>query len=169
MPIKIALVGPESTGKSTLSEQLAKHFNGKFVPEFARDYVANLSRPYTLQDIEYIAEQQLKLEESSSEALLFCDTNLLVTKIWAEHAFGTCPPFILNNWQAQNYSLHLLMNIDLPWQADPLREHPHLRQFFFDWYERELKQAKVLYKIVSGNETERLKQAIGIVEFHLKL
>lgn len=164
MPIKIALVGPESTGKSTLSQQLAKHFNGHFVPEFARTYIAQLNRPYTLNDIEFIAEQQLKLEERASADLLFCDTNLLVTKIWAEHAFGNCPEYIAQHWQPGNYHLHLLMNIDLPWQPDPLREHPHLRSFFFEWYERELKQEKVPYQIVSGNEMERFKLATGIVE-----
>ena len=167
---RIAIVGPESTGKSILSEQLAKHYNSLFVAEYAREYIEQLQRDYTIEDIETIARMQLKNENELAlqcNNILICDTNLLVTKIWAEHAFGTCPEFISQHWKANDYSLHLLMQIDLPWEFDAQREHPHKRKFFFDWYERELKSAKANYTIIEGNEEQRLLNAIAAIDTFL--
>ena len=165
--IKIAVVGPESTGKSTLTKQLAQHYSVPYVLEYAREYLENLIRPYTLEDIISISKRQLELEREAilaSSRILFCDTNLLVSKIWAENAFKSCPEFIAKNWIAGDYRLHLLMQVDLPWEYDSQREHPHLRKFFFDWYERELKVAKANYAIISGNQEERLLDAIKAVD-----
>lgn len=171
-PLKIAIVGPESTGKSSITVQLAKHYHASMVAEQARDYIQKLQRPYTLQDITAIAQLQIEAEAqefAQTQSLLICDTTVLVTKIWAENAFQTCPEFILHKWDQQDYGLHLLMNIDLPWEADPQREHPHLRTFFFNWYENELIKAKANYCIISGLEEERLSNAIAAVDNFLKL
>ncbi len=162
------MVGPESTGKSTLSQQLVQHYNCALVPEFARDYIGKLKRKYTLEDIAFIAKEQLQLEKQAQGKMLICDTNLLVTKIWAEHAFRSCPKFISDNWNPADYDLHLLMNIDLPWEADPQREHPNLRTFFFDWYKRELIESKVNFSIISGNSFERQSAAIKVIDAFLK-
>ena len=160
--LKVAITGPESTGKSTLSEKLAVHYNTVWVPEYARTYIQALDRPYTLQDIEEIAKGQLELEQRLSKQannLIFVDTDLLVIKIWSEHAFGSCPDWILHKLKQQDYNLYLLMGVDLPWEPDPQREHPHLRQFFYDWYKRELEALQVPYVEVSGQHAFRLEEA----------
>lgn len=168
--IKIAIVGPESTGKSVLSKQLAEYYNCKYVPEMAREYIANLNRPYQLDDILEISKIQLQKEQelaNDSDDLLICDTTLLVTKIWALNAFKTCPEFIFEKYQANDYSLHLLMQIDLPWEFDAQREHPEQREFFFTWYARELKASNANYCIISGSNEHRLKSAVTAIDAHL--
>ncbi|PTX19660.1 NadR type nicotinamide-nucleotide adenylyltransferase [Pontibacter mucosus] len=170
--IKIAITGPESTGKSTLAEQLAARYNTVWVPEYARTYVGNLGRPYTLEDIENIARGQLALEREQQEqanTILFADTDMLVLKIWSEHAFGHCPAWIEEELQQQKYNLSLLMGVDLPWEPDPQREHPHLRQFFYEWYKRELEALQTPFVEISGQHQERLQQATQHVEQLLQL
>ncbi|MHC2990674.1 ATPase [Pontibacter sp. HJ8] len=160
--LKVAITGPESTGKSTLSEKLAAHYDTVWVPEYARTYMAQLDRPYTLQDIEEIAKGQLALEErlqQQARDVFFVDTDLVVIKIWSEHAFGHCPNWILEKLKQQDYNLYLLMGVDLPWEPDPQREHPHLRQFFYDWYKRELEALQVPFVEVTGQHASRLDQA----------
>ena len=159
----IAITGPESTGKSTVAQQLATHFNTLWVPEFARDYIAELNRDYTLDDLENIARGQLKQQqqaEATNPEILFTDTELLVIKIWSENAFGTCPEWILEALKNQRCDLYLLMNIDLPWEPDPQREHPHLRPYFFDLYKAELERLNFPYKVISGSEKERIAAAL---------
>ena len=163
---RIAITGPESTGKSSLCFQLAKHFKTYCVEEYARNYIDDLKRPYNLDDIIKIAKHQLsnenKLAEKANE-FLFCDTELIVTKIWSEHKFGICPEWILENIESHKYELYLLCNIDLEWEADPQREHPHLRQHFFDLYKQELEKREYNFGIVSGEGDERLQNAIKLI------
>lgn len=161
--LKVAITGPESTGKSTLSQQLAAHYNTVWVPEYARTYIEELNRPYTLQDLEAIARGQIDLEtqmQEQAKGVLFADTDLLVIKIWSEHAFGECPDWVLQKLKQQDYNLYLLMGVDLPWEPDPQREHPHLRQYFYDWYKRELETLQVPFVEISGQHSSRLEQAI---------
>ena len=162
--IKVAITGPESTGKSTLAAQLATHYQTVWVPEFARSYIAELPQRYTPQDIEQIAHGQLAALQHASPAankILFADTDLLVIKIWFTHAFGYCPDWILEALEKQNFELYLLLNVDLPWQADEQREHPHLRQFFYDWYKRELAQYGFPFAEISGSQEERFQNALN--------
>jgi len=169
--LKIAVTGPESTGKSTVSEQLAKFYNTIWVPEFARTYIGNIDIPYTLHDIEAIAKGQYELETKlSKEAgkLLFSDTDMLVLKIWSEHAFGKCPAYIAEKLEQQNYNLYLLMGVDLPWEPDPQREHPHLREFFYNWYKRELQNLKAPFVEISGKEQDRFEKARKQVDLLLQ-
>lgn len=164
---KIAITGPESTGKSTIAKALATHYNSAWVPEYARDYLNSLKRPYTQEDLLLIAKGQIALENELLKAqnrFLFCDTDLLVLKIWAEYKYGKADPFILHNYQNSQYDLFLLMAIDLPWHHDPQREHPEKRKFFFDWFENELKQKNVNYVVVKGNQEERLQNAIKNID-----
>ncbi|MFO7999042.1 MAG: ATP-binding protein [Bacteroidales bacterium] len=159
---KIAITGPESTGKSRLARELANHYRDVFVPEFAREYIDKLQRPYTESDILHIAKNQLKLESDlapGARRFLFCDTELIVAKIWSLHKYGRCDPYILQQIEKNSYSLYLLCDIDLPWQADEQREHPHLRKYFFNWYQRELEDYGFPYVIVSGPGRQRLQGA----------
>lgn len=163
---KIAIVGPESTGKSTLSRQLADYYHATWVPEFAREYLNKLNRTYQKHDLLTIAQGQLALEDeaAANHKLIFCDTNLLVIKIWSEYKYGDCHPWILEKIKQRSYDLHLLTNIDLPWQEDPQREHPEARVQLFHIYKNELVQMGVKFEIISGEKEERLHQAIGIVD-----
>lgn len=168
---KVAVVGPESTGKSTLCQQLAHHFDTAFVPEVARKYLGNLGRPYTRTDVETIARLQLEEEDikcREARAVLFCDTTLLVIKIWMIHAYGSCPDWILNSLQTRHYDLHLLTDIDLPWTPDPLREHPEKREFFRNWYKKELVSGKVAWSWVRGDSGERLQSALTSIKNHIE-
>lgn len=167
---RIAIVGPESTGKSTLSKQLALHYNTVWAPEFARDYLTSLNRNYIYDDLLTIAQNQLLLEEKVSNTtgkMVFCDTNLLVIKIWSLHRYGKVDQWIEQQLQNHKYDMQLLCNIDFPWEEDPLREHPHLRQFFFDWYKKELDDAGANYKIISGTGASRFHNAVEIIDSQL--
>lgn len=169
--IKIAITGPESTGKSELSMKLAKHYQTVFVPEYARIYIDNLDRPYNCEDILEIAKGQIEMEqklEREASGFLFTDTELTVTRIWSLHKCGYCHPWIEEQIAVHKYDLILLCDVDLPWEFDPQREHPHLRKFFFDWYYNELSQRDENFEVVSGIGDNRLNNAIGIIEkrFH---
>src|SRR5690606_9681098 len=138
--IKIAIVGPESTGKSTITKQLATYFDTVWVPEYAREYCEGLNREYTLADEVNIFYGQLALEERMSTLvkhdLMFCDTMVLTVKIWCDHLFGGTPIPVLTKLAEQNYDFYLLMDIDLPWQEDELRDFPQLREHFMNiWHE----------------------------------
>jgi NadR type nicotinamide-nucleotide adenylyltransferase len=168
---RIAIVGPECTGKSTLAEQLAKHYNTCFVPEYAREYIDKLKGPYTLDDIVEISKGQMKQEDelaAKANKILVCDTNLIVTKIWAEFKYKQCPAWIKENIAKRKYSLHLLTDIDIPWEADPQREHPHLRRELFEIYRNELVLEKVPFELISGKPEMRLQQAITAINKLLK-
>ncbi len=170
--MKIAITGPESTGKSNLASQLSQHFSTVFVPEYAREYIDNLWRPYNEDDLLQIAKGQLHLEEKMlprANKLLFCDTEMTVMKIWSLHKYGRCHPHILQKLHEQSYGLVLLCNVDLQWEADHQREHPKHRKFFFDWYITELNLQGANYAIVSGLGNDRLNNALSEVQKYLDL
>jgi NadR type nicotinamide-nucleotide adenylyltransferase len=159
---KVAITGPESTGKSTLTKQLAEYFCEPFVPEFARDFLTKKGGLYTETDLVLIADGQIQSENSflpKATRFLFCDTEMTVMKIWSEVKFKTCSPRILQLLDEQEYVLYLLCSPDIPWQDDPLREHPHLREELFEIYVNELEKAQRNYIVVKGNEHERFIQA----------
>jgi NadR type nicotinamide-nucleotide adenylyltransferase len=163
----IAITGPESTGKSILSEQLASHYNTAWVPEYAREYLELLGKPYNEEDILHIAHGQLShedLQRSKANGYLFCDTELVVTKIWSEVKYKRCDPWILDTIASHRYELYLLCDIDLPWQYDPLREHPDQRQYLFDLYYNELKSRNYPFEVVRGTGPARLAHAVGLID-----
>jgi len=160
--IKVAIIGPESTGKSELCRQLAKEYNTIFVPEFARNYLTNLGRPYTYEDVIYIGEQQMLLEkehEKRANKILFCDTNLITIKIWLQVVFNKVPFYLDVLIDKNKYDKTLLLDIDLPWQDDPLREHPNRRNEILDLHVNELKLSKTEFALISGKGIERLQNA----------
>jgi NadR type nicotinamide-nucleotide adenylyltransferase len=165
--IRIAITGPESTGKSVLTQALAKHYQANNVRECARDYVKYLDRNYNYFDLLVIAQRQLyneRQKEKLAHRYLFCDTELTVLKIWAMHRFEKCHPWILSKLDEIKYDLYLLCDIDLPWEFDPLREHPDLRQYFFDLYHQELSSRKLPFAVISGEGEERLQNAIEAID-----
>ncbi|HOY33317.1 MAG TPA: ATP-binding protein [Bacteroidales bacterium] len=165
--IRIAITGPESTGKSLLSQELAAHYHTAYVPEYAREYISHLDREYNYEDLEIIAKGQIAGQikaEKNANGLLFCDTELTVIKIWAEHRYNKCPLWISENLEKYPYDLYLLCNVDLPWENDPQREHPHLRSYFFNWYLKELQGRNVFFAIVEGNGMSRFNNALQAVD-----
>jgi NadR type nicotinamide-nucleotide adenylyltransferase len=167
---KVAITGPESTGKSTLAQQLAHHYGEIWVPEFARTYIEGLAHHYTAADVEQIACGQLgQYRQALAQAgrFIFADTDLLVIKIWMLHAYGACPDWILRALEQQDFDLYLLMQVDLPWQDDPQREHPHLRTYFYEWYKRELQAYGFPFAEIGGDQDHRRQHAIRAIESHL--
>lgn len=167
---KIAITGPESTGKSTLSKQLAEYYKCVLVEEYAREYIDGLKRPYTQEDILKIAKRQKEIEfqkTKDASTISISDTELIVTKIWSEIKYQSCHPWIIENIEKQDYALYLLCDIDLPWQDDPQREHPHLRKHLFNLYKQELKSRNLNFKIITGKSDERFKDACRYIDAYL--
>ena len=165
--LRVALTGPESTGKTTLSRLLAAHYHTAWAPEYAREYLEARTPRYTLADLEAIAHGQLAAEEAAAaraHRVVFCDTDLLVIKIWSEHAFGHCPEWILRRIEKQRYDLVLLLDVDLAWEPDPLREHPTHRQHFYDLYHAELSSQVSNFAEISGPPARRFEQACYLVD-----
>ncbi len=164
---RVAIIGPECTGKSELSEFLAGHYETSWVPEYARGYLDNLVRPYNQDDLTTIARGQLRIEDEfarTANGVLFCDTNLHVIKIWSHFKYGEVDSEILGLIEERSYDLYLLTNIDIPWEEDPQREHPDKREELYDLYLSELKNQPVPFVEISGDRKERRETAIRAVE-----
>ncbi|NHA06708.1 ATP-binding protein [Mucilaginibacter sp. HC2] len=167
---KIAVVGPESTGKSTMSDYLAAHYQTIAVPEFSREYCAALTAPCTWQDEINMFQGQLALEASllpKANQILICDTTFLTVKIWSEHMFGKAPQEVLDELPKHPYDFYLLLDIDLPWQDDPLRNFPELREHFMTVWHKELSALQANYVVISGMGNERYENAVKAVDAFL--
>lgn len=166
---KVVVIGPESTGKSTLSEKLATHFNTVWTPEYAREYIDQLQRSYEQQDLLEIARVQLLLEDEQKKKardLLICDTDLYVIKVWSEHKYGDCDAQILDQIARQQCDLYLLTYIDQPWEEDPQREYPdpEMRQYFYNIYKDIVMQSGVPFVEISGDYARREALAVAAVQ-----
>lgn len=163
---KVVVIGPESTGKTVMARFLAGFFKTAWVPEFARYYIDNLNRPYHKEDLLKIAEGQLKWEDekaSTTNDLLICDTDLIVIKVWSEYKYHSCAQKILTEIQNRKYDLYLLMGTDIPYEKDPQRENPKLRDYFYGIYKKELDRPDVKYVEIWGSMEERKKKAIKAI------
>lgn len=178
---KIVIIGPESTGKSTLCKALADHYQSEWCPEYARAYLLEHGTDYRFEDLLTIAKGQLALEDKTTAALqqridaangeekvwpLFIDTDMYVMKTWCEFVFKRCHPFILQQLVLRTYDHYLLCNTDLPWVKDELREYPDnaTRQHLFLMYKDALVHQSVPWTLVSGTSTDRLRHAIEAVD-----
>lgn len=174
--IKIVLFGPESTGKTTLSSHLARHYNSVWVPEYARTYLQtkwnNVRKTCETVDLLPIAVGQMKLENNLAQktnSVLICDTDLLETKVYSEAYYsGTCDP-LLEKYAIENtYDLYFLTYIDVPWEADELRDKPHERERMFKAFESALIKYNKPYVLLKGDKKERLDTAIKHIDKLLK-
>lgn len=168
---KIVIIGPESTGKSTLCEQLAQRYNTMWCPEFAREYLMTNGTNYSYDDLLTIAKGQLAMEDEYAAMVhhtkpLFIDTDMYVMKVWCEFVFGKCHRFILDQIVARKYDLYLLCNTDLPWTKDELREYPDLktREKLHHIYKDIMMNQAVPWVEISGNDETRLNSAIIAVD-----
>lgn len=163
----IVITGPESTGKTTLTAELAAHFGVAWMPEFAREYIDLLNREYTETDLLEIAKGQLKREQEftlKSNGLLFFDTSLEVIKIWSEYKYGRCHPWILEQLKNQKHDLYLLCSPDIPWEYDPQQESPNERDELFKLYHQELTEQNTKFVEINGLNDLRLTKALHHVQ-----
>jgi len=170
---KIVVIGPESTGKSSLCEALAHHYQTDWAPEFAREYLTKYGTAYKPEDLLAIARGQLALEDKYSTAaeaagnrLLFIDTDMYVMKVWSEFVFGHCDPWILDQIALRRYDAYLLCRTDLPWTSDPLREYPdwESRDRLFHIYKDSLINQSTLWAEVGGQGEARIAAGISAVD-----
>jgi NadR type nicotinamide-nucleotide adenylyltransferase len=173
---RIVILGPESTGKTTLSKELAEHYDTQWVPEFARSFLLTYGMNYDYEDLLTIAQGQLALEKQTEKAvlhdpgnkdkLLFIDTNMYVMQVWCEFVFQKCHAWILEQIATRPYDLYLLCNVDLPWVKDQLREYPDLesRTRLYNIYKEILISQEVPWIDISGEYSHRLHVAIDAVD-----
>ena len=174
---KIVVIGPESTGKSTLCGYLADYYKTIWCSEFAREYLLENGTTYTVDDLITIAKGQLDAEQKHTVALqsqtdqtgiikpLIIDTDMYVMKVWAEYVFGTCPTFILDEINKQHYDLYLLCKPDIPWVKDELREYPSEkpRQELFQIYKDILINQQTPWVEISGDFEARNQKAVAAI------
>lgn len=172
---KIVIIGPESTGKSTLSAQLAAHYKTVWCPEFAREYLLQHGTTYTYNDLLQIAKGQIALEDATGAVaknnLYIIDTNMYVMKVWCEVVFNNCHTWILKQIAERPYDLYLLCDTDLPWVQDGLREYPDpaMRQRLFKMYKDLLINSGTKWAIISGTPEDRLEKSINIIDTTFRL
>ena len=169
--IKIALFGPESTGKTTLARQLAEYYKTEWVPEYAREYLQKKwdknQQICNVDDMLPIAYGQTKLENESTSIAnkyLFCDTNLLVTKVFSEVYYNFCDPILDQAAREHEYDLFFLTDIDVPWEKDDLRDGPDQRESVFAIFKQSLLDNNKPFVILSGDKNLRFKKAIAIID-----
>jgi NadR type nicotinamide-nucleotide adenylyltransferase len=166
---KIVVVGPESTGKTTLAQGLANYFGTVCVEEFARTFLKRQEGAYTETDLIPIAKGQFAEEQQllpSAKTFLICDTDALVVRIWSEWKYGRYDQAIEEGFKNDTRRYYLLTDIDLPWQADDLREHPDSqdRKGLFDAYHQLLVHRNETFDVVRGNGAQRLQNAVQFIK-----
>ena len=175
--VKVVLFGPESTGKTTLSLQLARYYNSVWVPEYAREYLQNKwndeRKTCEPKDLLPIAEGQMKLENELAQktnSVLICDTDLLETKVYSEaYYIGSCDTLLEKYALENKYDLYFLTYIDTPWEADDLRDKPEHRKEMFDAFESALIENKRPYVLLKGDKKTRLQTAVKHINKLLNL
>jgi NadR type nicotinamide-nucleotide adenylyltransferase len=171
---KIVVIGPESTGKSSLCAALSELYKTLWCPEYAREYLLAHGTDYSYNDLLTISKGQIQLEEehtlkiadSASSEYLFIDTDMYVMKVWCEFVFGQCHKFILDQIVARKYDGYLLCKPDIPWVKDELREYPDeaTRIRLYHYYKDLLIHQNTPWVEIEGGYDERTRKAIGFVE-----
>ncbi len=170
---KIVVTGPESTGKSLISEYLGEKLNVPWIPEFAREYISEINRPYTYSDVEHIAHSQI-LQLSEKEQLnppfLILDTWLIITKVWFEEVFKKYPSWIDAELGKHKIDLYLVCMPDVPWVPDPLRENGgEKREYLLNRYLEEIKKTGCNFVLISGIGESRYNNALFEVKKHFNI
>ena len=164
---RVAVVGAESTGKTTLAEQLARHYRTVLVPEYGRLYLDSKNAPCELEDIPRIARGHADCEDRlarEANRVLILDTELIITTLWSEYFFGECPEQVRREAGERSYDLYLLTANDVPWVDDPQRVGPESRGSFYDRVRRELETRGRRFVEISGTFERRFEQAVCAVD-----
>ena len=170
----VVVTGPESVGKTTLCRALSAHYRGAWEPEYARTYLESIPRHYTYDDVEHIARIQylmlLDYRYKNDGQYVFFDTYLIITKIWFQKVYGLVPQWIDGAILGSMIDFALLLEPDVPWEADPLRENgaAEQRRHLFNLYKQELEYFKIPYSIVGGNGEQRVKNSVNGIESFLR-
>jgi NadR type nicotinamide-nucleotide adenylyltransferase len=168
---RVVIIGPESTGKTELAQFLAKQYNTVYVPEFARNYVEQLNRPYTYEDIEIIAKEQIRLEKAyalNTNQILFFDTYLIITKVWFQVVYNKIPNWLDTAIRNSKIDLFLLTNTELPWIPDKVRENGgQMREKLFEIYKSELLHYGFNFSIITGTGKKRFNNALEEINYFL--
>jgi len=168
---RILITGPESTGKTQLSRELALFYGGAYVCEYAREYILNLGRPYEYRDVVHVAEQQVReyKESNPSQEWLFFDTWLIVTKVWFEVVYGRCPEWLEDEISKADFDLVLVCDIDIPWYPDPVRENGgERREELLRRYKEELDKFGMEWVVVTGSGQNRIEHAKQLINRKMK-
>lgn len=163
--IRVAITGPESCGKTSLAEDLAKYYNTQSIPEFSRDFLMKTGGKYSQEDLDTIANGQIKsIENFTSGKILISDTDMVVMYIWSMVVYGKVSQFIQEALKKQQFDLYILCDTDVPWTYDPLRENEFDRDDLFERYYKKLRELKYNFIIVKGSSEQRLQQAIEMID-----
>jgi len=166
------ITGAESTGKSELTRWLANYFKAPYIPEFARNYIENLSRQYNYDDVELIAKKQIEQVnalKNSDYPYIFVDTWLIITIIWFEFGFKRKPSWIEQELRNTKIDMFLVCDIDIPWVPDPVRENGgRNRVILHNKYIETIKKYNFNYNIVSGINEERFSCALKYLKLQDK-
>ena len=165
--LKIAFTGPESSGKTTMAELIAKAYSTSFIPEYAREFL-KAKTTYTLADLDEIAKKQVELCKASKNTLLISDTEMAVMLIWSQEKFMEVSPIIQSYWESQDFDHLFLCAPDIPWEADKLRENPLDRERLFQLYEVVLENSKKPFTILKGTIEQRIIACKKQMELLLK-
>lgn len=151
-----------------MSAWLADHYDTIWVPEYARGYCEKLTAPPTWQDEINMFKGQVALEQEMiadvRNDILICDTTFITVKIWSDHIFGNAPEEVTDALSKHYYDLYLLLDIDMPWQDDPLRDFPTLREHFMKVWHNELKAINANYVVISGTGQQRYDNAVQAID-----
>lgn len=167
--LRVGVIGAESTGKSTLCQQLSEQYGWQWIKEYARTYVENLNRPYTYDDVLRIARQQIaELNAQYDQQVILYDTELIITKVWMQHKYGKVAAEVEQAIREQPMDLYLILAPDITAQPDPVRENLDKREYFFEWYIREVEQTRRPYYIIRGTGNARSLAATKAIQTILK-
>ena len=167
--LKIAITGPESSGKTTLCSSLSEHYTISFIPEFARTYLEETEGKYKQLDLDTIAQGQLNKLVSCDETIVICDTDFSVLEIWSEYKYKNTSELIKNLVSKELFDLHILCSPDIPWEEDPLRENQNTREELFELYKESLNRNNKNFIVVNGSAKNRLEKSLQAIDIHKKL
>ena len=162
--IRIAITGPESSGKSTLCQALSKHYEVEYIPEFARSYLEKNNGVYIQTDLDEIGKGQLDLIQSSKAEMVISDTDFSVLEIWSQYKYNETSKLIQDLARKKLFDLHILCTPDIPWEEDPLRENPDNRDELFELYLNALKKHEKNFTVVSGAHSERVEKSLKSID-----
>jgi NadR type nicotinamide-nucleotide adenylyltransferase len=172
---RVVLIGSESTGKTTLARQLAGHYDVEWIPEYVREYADRKQGTLEYEDHAPIAHGQIALEDEyrvraaeRGSPLLLQDTDLLSTVVYCGHYYGRCPIWLADAARARRPALYLLLDIDLPWTPDPVRDRGHLREEMQSLFREAVERSGVPFVVVSGSADERFAVARSAIDKLLK-
>jgi len=165
--VRVVLTGSESTGKSTLAADVARHYGVTLVPEFVRAFAEQKGAPIDFSDHGAIARGQMALEDAAmagAPRLIIQDTDLLSTVVYCQHYFGRCPPWIEETAAARRPSLYLLCATDVAWVADGVRDRGHMRDEMQQLFADAVRASGARFVEVAGDAARRLRDATNAID-----